>query len=58
MARPISFPVKKLVHLTEEQAAKVNDFRYESRIPSDNEAIRQLIEAGLEHTKKPAKRSR
>ena len=41
------FPVKRLLRLTEEQAARITDFRYEQRIPSDNEAMRQLIEMGL-----------
>jgi hypothetical protein len=42
------FPVKRLLRLTDEQAARITDFRYERRIPSDNEATRQLIEMGLE----------
>ncbi|MGF1620485.1 MAG: hypothetical protein ACFCUR_07720 [Rhodomicrobiaceae bacterium] len=41
------FPVKRLLRLTEEQAARITDFRYEQRIPSDNEAMRQLMEMGL-----------
>ncbi|NJO33945.1 MAG: hypothetical protein HC869_13200 [Rhodospirillales bacterium] len=41
------FPVKRLLRLTEEQAARITDFRYEQRVPSDNEAMRQLIEMGL-----------
>ncbi len=41
------FPVKRLLRLTEDQATRITDFRYEQRIPSDNEAMRQLIEMGL-----------
>jgi hypothetical protein len=42
-----TYPVKKLVNLTEEQAERISSFRYEGRIPSENEAIRRLIELGL-----------
>ncbi len=51
MAGETSFPVKKLVNLTEDQAARVSEFRFERRLPSENEAIRQLIELGLKATK-------
>jgi hypothetical protein len=47
MAPPLKFPVKKLVNLTDDQAAQVTEFRYDHRLPSDNEAIRRLIEMGL-----------
>jgi hypothetical protein len=43
-----SYPVKKLVNLTEEQGARISSFRFDQRISSENEAIRQLIELGLE----------
>jgi len=46
-----TYPVKKLVNLTEEQAERISSFRYEGRIPSENEAIRRLIELGLEKAK-------
>jgi hypothetical protein len=42
-----AYPVKKLVNLTEELAAKISEFRFGERIPSENEAIRRLIELGL-----------
>jgi hypothetical protein len=51
MAPDLIFPVKKLVNLTEEQAAQITEFRYDQRLPSDNEAIRRLIEMGLRATK-------
>jgi len=43
----ILYPVKKLIQLTEEQAAAIADYRYAQRIPSESEAIRQLIALGL-----------
>ena len=47
MVAEVAYPVKKLVNLTEELASRISSFRYEQRIPSENEAIRRLIEAGL-----------
>ena len=47
MSRETSYPVKKLIFLTEEQAERISDFRFENRLNSENEAIRQLIELGL-----------
>src|SRR5205814_10105843 len=41
------YPVKKLVPLTAEQAQRIRDYRFAQQIDSENEAIRQLIEAGL-----------
>ena len=41
------YPVKKLVPLTAEQAQRIRDYRFAQKIDSENEAIRQLIEAGL-----------
>ena len=53
MAKETIYPVKKLVNLTEDQAQRINDFRFENRIASENEAIRQLIELGLRTPVKP-----
>ena len=53
MAKETVYPVKKLVNLTEEQAARIADFRFERRIPSENEAIRQLIEMALDQVGRP-----
>lgn len=47
MAPEQTYPVKKLVNLTEDQAQRISAFRFDNRIPSENEAIRQLIEIGL-----------
>jgi hypothetical protein len=41
------FPVKKLVPLTANMAEQISEYRHRHRIPSENEAIRQLIELGL-----------
>lgn len=48
MARDITYPVKKLVNLTDEQAQRISDFRFNQRLQSENEAIRQLIEMALD----------
>ncbi|MDC0660850.1 MULTISPECIES: hypothetical protein [unclassified Leisingera] len=48
MAKQTVYPVKKLVNLTEEQAKRIADFRFENRLQSENEAIRRLIEIGLD----------
>jgi hypothetical protein len=47
MGRPPTHPIKKLISLTEEQAKAISDYRFDARIPSENEAIRDLIEKGL-----------
>jgi DNA-binding PadR family transcriptional regulator len=47
MSKDTTFPVKKLVYLTERQAERIADFRFGNRIKSENEAIRQLLEKGL-----------
>ncbi len=52
------FPIKRLLRLTEEQAARITDFRYERRVPSDNEAMRQLIEIGLEAHERDRKKTK
>jgi hypothetical protein len=45
------YPVKKLVPLTSEMAERVSEYRHTQRISSENEAIRQLIAAGLQAAK-------
>ncbi len=52
MARDTAYPVKKLVSLTEDQAKRISDFRFDMRLQSENEAIRQLIELGLNASSK------
>jgi hypothetical protein len=51
--KEILFPVKKLVNLTEELAEEIAEFRHEHRIPSENEAVRRLIEMGLKAAPRP-----
>ncbi|PZX35820.1 hypothetical protein LY56_03567 [Roseinatronobacter thiooxidans] len=48
MSKDTVFPVKKLVNLTEDQAKRISDFRFEKRLASENEAIRVLIRLGLD----------
>ncbi len=48
MAKEIAYPIKKLVNLTEEQAKRISDFRFDQRLQSENEAIRRLIEIALD----------
>ena len=52
MSKPSIYPVKKLIGLSEEQAQRIADFRFEKRIGSESEAIRQLIELGLDASEK------
>lgn len=48
MAKQTKYPVRKLSYFSDEMAKAIDDFRYMQRIPSENEAIRQLINRGLE----------
>ncbi|QDI74789.1 hypothetical protein [Leisingera aquaemixtae] len=52
MAKQTVYPIKKLVNLTEEQASRITDFRFVHRLQSENEAIRRLIEIGLDASAK------
>lgn len=56
MATDVIFPVKKLVNLTVDQAGQIAEFRFAYRLKSENEAVRMLIQRGLE-AEKPAKAS-
>jgi hypothetical protein len=47
MAKQTKYPVRKLSYFSDEMAKAIDDFRYAQRIPSENEAIRQLIQTGL-----------
>lgn len=40
--------VQKLIAMPRELAEKVSEYRYDNRLPSEAEAIRQLIQKGLE----------
>jgi hypothetical protein len=52
MARPKIMETRKLVSLPPGLAKAIEDFRFENRISSESEAIRRLIEAGLNATDK------
>jgi Arc/MetJ-type ribon-helix-helix transcriptional regulator len=47
MAKPKTMETRKLVSMPAQLANAIEDYRYTNRIPSDSEAIRRLIEAGL-----------
>jgi len=49
---------KLLFVANEELIEKIEDFRYENRIPSRSEAIRILVEAGLKAKPKPSKKKK
>lgn len=51
MPRKPAYPVKKLLGLTEEMAEQISDYRFDARINSESDAIRELIEIGLEAVK-------
>ena len=55
MPRPPVFTVKKLVALTPEAADAIQDWRFAHRVTSESEAIRQLIDLGLETAPPPPK---
>lgn len=48
MSKETVYHIKKLVNLTDEQAKRISDYRFAKRLSSENEAIRQLIELGLD----------
>lgn len=52
MAKPVAFPVKKLVGLTDEMQSAIEDFRFATRQRSESDAIRRLIELGLDAARK------
>jgi len=41
--------------MEEDLMQRIEDFRYENRIPTRSEAVRQLIKRGLPKSKKPKK---
>ena len=51
MVRPSTAPIRKQVSLPAEIAQAVEDYRFANRISSESEAIRRLIELGLEKAK-------
>jgi hypothetical protein len=57
MGRPPTHPVKKLISLTKEQSEAISEYRFEARFPSENEAIRDLLEKGLSVVRRDTKSS-
>jgi hypothetical protein len=47
MARPTTFPIKKLIGFDPELWDKVREFRFAARLNTESEAVRRLIELGL-----------
>ena len=50
MPPPTLYPIKKLIAITPETAQAIEDYRFENRLKTEAEAIRQLIAAGLGKT--------
>lgn len=48
MAKPAMLTAKKLVALDPEMVRQIEDYRFAARIKTESEAIRRLIELGLE----------
>jgi hypothetical protein len=47
MARPRIYPIKKVIGFDPEMLERIRNFRFDQRIDTESDAIRQLIEAGL-----------
>lgn len=56
MARPVTLTVKKLISLTPDLAGAIEEFRFAQHINTEAEAIRRLIQLGLDQPSAPAKR--
>lgn len=48
MAKPLKLTEKKLIAMSPEMVAAIKDYRFYHRIDTESEAIRQLIQAGLD----------
>ena len=53
-----TFPVRKALQFTAEQWEKVRAFRFDHKISTEAEAVRRLIDFGLEATKQQSKVAR
>jgi metal-responsive CopG/Arc/MetJ family transcriptional regulator len=56
MARPTTAPVRKQVSLPPNLAQAVDEYRFANRLSSESEAIRRLIQVGLEASNPAAER--
>jgi len=54
MSEPTDAPIRKTVSLPASLWQQIEDFQFENRIKRDAEAVRTLIQRGLE-ARKPAK---
>jgi hypothetical protein len=52
------YPVQKRVNMSEELSKRIEDYRFDNRIRSENAAMRQLLELGLEAAAQAAKKRR
>lgn len=52
MEKDSPFPVKKLAGFTRAMAGRIRKYRLDKKLLSDNEAIRTLIEIGLQTQEK------
>lgn len=48
MARPKTMQTRKIISVPAEMAAAIDEYRFGNRIPTESEAIRRLIQLGLE----------
>jgi hypothetical protein len=56
MPRPLTFPIKKLIGFNPDLWEQVRDYRFDARLNTESDAVRQLLEIGLRHapaSKKP-----
>ena len=53
MAKPTEPVIRKSVSLPESMWKQIDDFQFEHRVKRDAEAVRRLLELGLEAAKKP-----
>lgn len=51
MSKTHPAPVRKIINLPEDMAREIFEFRHTHRLPSENEAIRQLLRFALEKSK-------
>ena len=57
MGRPKTMAGRKIVSLTPELQQAVEDFRFVERIKTESDALRQLIELGLQAARRNAEAS-
>lgn len=50
MARPLTYPHRRLLQLDDQLKEKIDDFRFSRRYKTEADAIRALIQAGLDAT--------